>query len=272
MLKYKIGKLTALITLLFIGLGVAALINQNTPEMDPLTSEHRINSKYPDQERNFSVRLPESYEERIEHRFPVLYILDGNENLELADAAVSKLVEMKQMPEVIIVGMHAGWTRGNDYKAEIDKPQSDIGAKQFLKHIEIELLPYINNRYRTSSFRVISGHSWGALFTTFALTEKPGLFNAYLAQSPNLRREWPPYFITRIKKYFKHSPDLNTTYVMTLGDETKTVPGFNQLVEVFKDEAPEAFRWQATRQDGASHMETREPGMYEGLAYIFGPN
>jgi len=272
MLKYGIGRFATYILSLTIILGTISLqacSAQTVAETDTSTIRHVISSHYPDQDRVFDVRLPPSYYDRPEHRYPVIYILDGDQNLELTEAVVSTLVDAEKMPEVIIVGLHAGRTRGRDYRADISNPTSDVGAKRFLEHIEKELLPYVDSRYRTSSFRVLSGHSWGALFTTFALTEKPVLFDAFLAQSPNLRRKWTPYFIARIEEHFRHVPDLETTYVMTLGNERKSVPGFNQLTAVFQDKAPETFRWQATRQDGASHMETREPGMREGLTYIF---
>jgi len=273
MSKHKTSRFSVFILPLIIIFGTLSLqacSAQTVTETEIPTIRHEINSQYPDQVRVFQVRLPASYNDRPEHRYPVLYILDGDQNLELTDAVVNTLVDAEQMPEVIIVGLHAGRTRGKDYKADISDPTSDAGAKRFLEHVEKELLPYVDTHYRTSSFRLLSGHSWGALFTTFALTEKPGLFDGYLAQSPNLRRGWTPYFITRIEEMFTQNLDVETTYVMTLGNERKTENGFNQLRALFENKAPETFRWQATRQDGARHMQTREPGMREGLVYIFG--
>ncbi len=238
-------------------------------ETEPLTIRHTIKSQHPEQDRIISVQLPASYYEQPDKRYGVLYILDGNQNLELTSSVVSELADSGQMPEMIIVGLHAGKTRRQDYLPAIPNSRWGGAAGRFLAHIETELLPFIDGQYRTSSDKLLSGHSWGALFTTYAMTEKPDLFEGYLAQSPLLNKRWTPFFLPRMEKMLAQNQKLESTYFMTIGNERKLERGFGELITVFEQTAPDTLRWQATRQAEANHMQTRQPGVRDGLAYVF---
>ena len=56
----------------------------------------------------------------------------------------------------------------------------------FLDFIENELIPYVEANYPVTQFRTLIGHSYGGLFTLFALAERPALFNYYLAIDPSM--------------------------------------------------------------------------------------
>ena len=53
---------------------------------EPLRVEHSIDSKYPEQERTFTVQLPPSYYRQTGYDYPVLYLLDGESNLDYSVA------------------------------------------------------------------------------------------------------------------------------------------------------------------------------------------
>ena len=52
--------------------------------------------------------------------------------------------------------------------------------------IEKELVPHVEANYPVTQFRTLIGHSYGGLFTLFALAERPALFNYYLAIDPSM--------------------------------------------------------------------------------------
>jgi predicted alpha/beta superfamily hydrolase len=54
---------------------------------------------------------------------------------------------------------------------------TDGGAAVFLDFIEKELVPHVEGRYPVTDFRTLIGHSYGGLFTIYALSERPTLFN-----------------------------------------------------------------------------------------------
>ncbi|MEM9286455.1 MAG: alpha/beta hydrolase-fold protein [Pseudomonadota bacterium] len=230
---------------------------------------HTLQSVYPDQERMISVQLPPSYLDNPDRNYPVLYILDGQNNTEMATAIVGNLVASNSMPEIIIVGLHAGETRQRDYLPKNSEARRDGMASQFLKSIEHEVLPFIESEYRTSSYRVFSGHSFGGLFTLFAFTEKPELFDGYMAQSPGLDPEWVDYFFPRIKQTFEDHPTLDTSLFVVMGNEPWWQDTFDELLVLLSEEAPDTFQWGSDKHLEADHMETRAPGMRGGLGYIF---
>lgn len=61
------------------------------------------------------------------------------------------------------------------------------GGSNFFKFIQQELIPFIDQTYRTDSAkRVLAGHSHGGLFTLFAMFQQPDLFSSYIASSSSL--------------------------------------------------------------------------------------
>ncbi len=61
------------------------------------------------------------------------------------------------------------------------------GADRFLEFIEADLLPEIARRIAIDpNKRTLFGHSFGGLFTLFALFERPGLFANWVAASPTI--------------------------------------------------------------------------------------
>lgn len=275
------GKLVLLVAFIMGALTLTACSSETSAQTSAQTSvqaitenekgtiEHTLKSLHPKQGRVILVKLPSNYENSPDRRYPVLYLLDGDQNLDIASSVVSALVESAQIPEMIIVGLDAGKTRGKDYLPKISDPNANTGARRYLEHVEKELLPFVDSHYRTSSFRLLSGHSWGGLFSTYAMTEKPTLFDGFLAQSPMITKKRRQFYLTQATHMMTQNPDLSISYSVAIGDERKLEPRFNQLVALFEETAPATFRLQATRHTEASHMQTREPGMRQGLIHAF---
>ena len=87
------------------GLSLHACSAQTTSETSVQTIRHEIETQYRKRARTISVQLPASYHDGGNLHYPVLYILDGNQNLELTTSVVGSLVDEEKMPEVIIVGV-----------------------------------------------------------------------------------------------------------------------------------------------------------------------
>lgn len=273
--KSRVGSF--ILATLITGALTLAACSPKTSAQEPIenniaTIQHIINSQHPKQNRVILVRLPQSYEKSHDRRYPVLYVLDGNQNLDIASSVVNALIDNAQIPEMIIVGLHAGKTRGKDYLPNISDPNANVGARRYLDHVEKELLPFVDTQYRTSSFRLLSGHSWGGLFTTYAMTEKPNLFDGFLAQSPMITKKRRQFYLTQSTNMVAQNPKLSISYSIAIGNEPKLEPRFNQLITVFEEKAPTDFRLQATRHNDARHMQTRTPGMREGLIHAFAKN
>jgi tetratricopeptide (TPR) repeat protein len=87
-------------------------------------------------------------------------------------------------------------------------------ADNFLKFLETELIPMLDNRYRTAPHRGIVGWSFSGLFSAYAAVTKPDLFNMYLCISPAVW--WDNDLI--YKKIEDVSFEHPENFVFTLGD------------------------------------------------------
>lgn len=58
-------------------------------------------------------------------------------------------------------------------------------ADSLLLSLKNELIPFIKEKYNTSSRSILVGHSLGGTFVTYAMLEHPDLFQCILAISPN---------------------------------------------------------------------------------------
>lgn len=154
-----------------------------------------VRSQVLDEDRTMLVALPNGYRDS-EDRYPVLYVLDGEFFFYQAQAAVQFLSECTYIrthpiPQMIVVGI-VNIDRNRDYtpthapvQGELRYPTSG-GATKFLEFLQSELMPQIDARYRVQPYRILSGWSFGGLFTIHTYLENPELFSAYLAISPSL--------------------------------------------------------------------------------------
>ncbi|HKL09658.1 MAG TPA: alpha/beta hydrolase-fold protein [Bacteroidales bacterium] len=144
-----------------------------------------IQSEILHETRNIIVHLPDSYNES--KSYPVLYRLDGNTELLVETiATVNRIVYTDEIaPEMIIVAVENTsrardmWPVNNSYYPKPNK----AGAADFLRFIEQELIPYVDNKYPTDNYRILSGQSLSGIFVIYSFLTKPDLFNAYIASS-----------------------------------------------------------------------------------------
>ncbi|MFT2090619.1 alpha/beta hydrolase [Paraglaciecola sp. 2405UD69-4] len=145
--------------------------------------------------RVLNVYLPLSYSKGSSKKYPVLYLLDGS--IEEDFIHIAGLVQfgsfswIEMIPESIVVGI-ANVDRRRDFtfptKNEDDKKEfPTTGQSQsFIRFLETELQPFIDEKYRTAATKTLIGQSLGGLLATEILFKKPDLFDNYIITSPSL--------------------------------------------------------------------------------------
>ena len=139
--------------------------------------------------RAFDVSLPTNYASSGE-RYPVIVVLDGEFEHEIAAAIARFYASSSMLPRTIVVGV-----RNTDRMRDLTpraapgftvprEASVSGGADRFLDFLEKELVPYIDRTYRTTPMRVLVGHSLGGLFALHALATRPGLFIGYVVMEP----------------------------------------------------------------------------------------
>lgn len=130
-------------------------------------------------------------------KFPVLYLLDGDEHFPYVVTLVRRLSEgfNHVLPEMIIVGI-SNTNRMRDLTPTHIRRTRTIsdssvfrdtgGGAVFLSFLEKELFPYISERYPANTYRVLAGHSLGGLMVADAMVSRPGLCQGWISIDPSL--------------------------------------------------------------------------------------
>lgn len=271
------------LTLRTAAVGIALVAIAAAPEsaagqVTPTATTHRtavertLASAALGQERTFNVHLPASYSRRAEQQYPVLYLLDGEDNTAFSVAVADFLSDNGVIPEMIIVALPSGATRSVDYLPEFASMGSDPGgADRFLRYLADEVVPLVDDTYRTAPLRLLAGHSLGGTFVTYALATRPAAFQAYLAQSPYTAGEIGDPLIAQLESTLG-SGDVAAFYFMNLGDEPDLLANFDRVESLLQATNARGFDYAVVREPGKTHMTTRLVGMYEGLESFFGPH
>ncbi len=137
------------------------------------------------------VSFPEGYDDNEETRYPVVYVLDADSLFPILAANHIFLNYDEDVPRAIIVGIAYGSfdpainMRGFDFSAPApDATNEQGGAPMFLSFLKSELIPNVEERYRTdSSRRILFGQSRGGYMVLYSAFSDPDLFWGRIASN-----------------------------------------------------------------------------------------
>lgn len=134
--------------------------------------------------------------------WPILYILDGEDNFAIAALTARRFARAgarSGVQEGIVVGIAAGplARRVRDFTPQIPgyripagKPAAGLdtgGADAFLDFLTGEVMPAVGKRWPVDRRReTLVGHSFGGLLAMHAYLTRPGKFDSVVAVSPSL--------------------------------------------------------------------------------------
>ena len=232
-------------------------------------TRHQLRSEILGEERVYFVHAPVGHQYN-QKRYPVLIVLDAEDNFVHTSAAVDVLSRDERIPELILVGINnTNRTRDLTTPTSGAMQSESGGAAEFLRFIADELLPQIDRTYPTRPYRILIGHSLGGLFAVNALVTRPQVFNAYLAISPSL---WwnDQSLITAAETFFQSHKDLRGDLYMTIGDEGGEMLGAAwRLSAIMEEHRAPQFRWHFKRSVEESHGTIPYLSTYEGLQVLF---
>ena len=223
------------------------------------------------------VRKPVDYDKNKQQKYPVLYLLDGQWDFKLLDSVIGGLLYDKAMPDILVVGIAYSGERP-DYNAlramdytpvPSDAKGSGEGPK-FLSFLKSELIPLIEANYRADpARRILGGHSFGGLFTLYAMFTDSSLFWGYLAGSPDL--EFADHFIVKQEEEFaKTHKDLPVRIFFAAGgDESPLAPRI-AFVRTFAGRNYNGLHWDGRVIEGEGHASAKPEFYSLGLRFLFG--
>ena len=240
------------------------------------TRYERIESEIVGRPYHLFVMLPDGYEQSSEKNYPTIYVLDGGGLFPLLAAYYRYLNFGEEIPEAIIVGISYGSNnfeggnyRSTDYTAKSSERSQYGGAGKFQRFLETELIPYIEETYRSrADRRIIFGQSIGGQFVLFTALTKPSLFWGYIASNPALHRNLP--FFLKEHTEAQATSDRPRLFVADGSVNDPRFRGPSQEWADFwtnRDHKP----WELMTMDleGHSHMSTPPAAFRQGMLWLF---
>jgi predicted alpha/beta superfamily hydrolase len=227
-------------------------------------SSYKLQSKALGEERNISIRLPQSYQ-GSKKDYPVLYLTDGENHFGHGVSAVSVLEEYAMMPETIIVAIpNLDNTRLRDLVYE---------SNNFINFIENELKPFINSNFRTTGTDILFGHSSAGGFTLNMLRNQTELFDGYISASPSISMKKER--VQQYKDFLKsqHGKADISLYIAMGGKADEGVAinpdNIEYLLNLLKNNAPDNISWTYDHHPEQNHMTSPYLALFRGLSWVF---
>ncbi|HUU04723.1 MAG TPA: alpha/beta hydrolase-fold protein [Patescibacteria group bacterium] len=244
--------MAVLILVLLTLLSARAVCSQDEGNLLAVANYLKIPSRIMNEERTIVVSLPYLYD-RLGKRYPVLYVLDGEDITLSSFIGMARFFSPQRIPEMIIVGV-LNTNRNRDLFATRVEGLPDTkedGAIRFLSFLSKELIPYVDTHYRTTSHRTIYGQSAGGQFAIFSLLTDPEVFDAYLASSPVIGYS-DQVLLNKAEAFFKPGKVLNKSLYVYYGttDYHSVTERIPLLESIIRKNPPQGFTWKIKAVDG----------------------
>ena len=223
------------------------------------------------EDRQLKILLPRGYNNEDAKKYPLIIVLDGDYLFEAVAGNVDYYSYWEDMPEAIVVGIKQVDYRFDDcmYSEQNSLP-IEKGA-DFFEFIGMELIPFLNDNYKTENFRVAVGHGETASFINYYLLKDQPLFQAYISLSPDLAPDLTTYLTERFQK-------LESKIFYYLATSTNDVPQIKSATdELNKGIASidnKNLLYNFNTFDGPSHYALPAhaiPNALESIFFVFQP-
>jgi uncharacterized protein len=221
----------------FIYYSISAIAQ--TAENIVVGKKETIYSQVLNEDRKLWVYTPDitSQNANTDYRYPVLYLLDGEAHFLSTVGILHQLSQANSngvLPEMIIVGIE-NTNRLRDLTPVISSSNDLDKANPFVHFLSTELIPYIDNNYKTSPYKLFVGHSLGGLTAINIMTNFPQLFNAYIAIEPSMWYSNEKF----LNHSISHLPNQNLDGTRLFIGTANTMPNGMTLSKLKIDNSPE---------------------------------
>ncbi len=230
------------------------------------TIYEKFNSDKLGEVRRLKIQLPRNYESNVHKKYPIVLVLDADYLFEPVAGNVDYFSFWEDMPEAIVIGVMQGDQRYDDCEYDDNTFMPSENGAKFFEFIGLELMPYIDKKFRTAKFIIGVGHDFTANFLNYYLFKDPPLLNGYINLSPDFAPLMEERIIARI-------PSIKQRlfyYVATGSDDIKglqkSAEEFNASLSAIKSDS---FAYYFDNFAGATHYSLAGRGIPNALEKIF---
>jgi len=150
-------------------------------------------------------------------------------------------------------------------------PQKDStkGAGLFLKILETEIIPRVENNYASNHDRTITGTSLGGLFTTYAMLERPKLFDKVVSLAPAYRLLKKKMRKTLLEGFSEQAKNQKLRFYLACGEFDGCTKTSKRLSQDLSALGLSKFKHRLHLIEGIGHAATTPVGNTHGLIMLF---
>lgn len=243
------------------------------------TRHHVVESEVLDRRFDVIVGLPENYAADTRTYYPTIYVLDGGELYPMLRGYYRYLRWGQEVPDSIIVAVSYGtsdWEAGNersrDFTAPSDEREIWGGAQDFQAFLSTELIPYMENNYRSrNDRRVIFGQSIGGQFVLYTAQTIPTLFWGHIASNPALHRNLP--FFLRSHAAVPRADNRSRLFVASgSNDDPRFREPALEWMNHWTNSKQQPWHLRAVTLDGHTHFSAPPASFRQGMQWLFSPS
>jgi predicted alpha/beta superfamily hydrolase len=218
------------------------------------------------EKRYLDIILPENFSQKSGEKYEVVYILDGEWNINHVPYTHRFLSQEGFIPPAIFVGLPNTYLKGVNQRDRDFLPAN--GASKFLEFLKKEVIPTIEKKYPVNAERTLFGHSYGGLFVGYTYLTEPQLFHAYLSSDPAFL--WNNGFMHKYaKERLGKISGVHASFWINGIQSTYTYMGIDVMDSIFKALASKDLRYQCNLYPNETHNSVRFKGVYDGLKFFY---
>lgn len=231
---------------------IGTCLSQENSSQISVGINHTIKSSILNEERRIQIYTPDSYS-KTKQKYPVLYILDGQQYF-LSGVSIQKaLLEPRAIPEMIVLGItNNELSRYNWFGDEKEK---------FSNFLINEIIPFINSNYRTNGENVIFGWETAAYYASELLLKHPRVFNgAILSNGGYASKELVKDFNTTKSTYL---------YIANSKKDIYNIAETEKFHDNLKKHCPKSLIWKYDLFNDETHESLAHLALYKGLKFYY---
>ncbi len=258
---------------------------------NPFTTgfEKIISSKILGEQRKVWIHIPnsnEGNENTGKAHYPVIYLLDGDENFNSIVSMTEFMSDAGICPPMIVVGiLHPDRMKDLTFGTDREMPGITGNGDKFMLYLEKELMPFIESNYPTVPYKIFIGHSVGGLTVVNTLIHHPYLFDAYISLDGAL---WwnDQKIVTDAKTILANTNYKRKTLFMALAnrlergmdtlkvqkdtaENTELIRSNLELIRDISKNKTNQLRFRHAFYENDDHGSVRLIGSYDALRFIF---
>jgi hypothetical protein len=216
--------------------------------------------------RQLKIQVPRNYDPENKREYPLILVLDGDYLFEPVAGNVDYQSYWEDIPDCIVVGISQANTRNEDFFYDNETFFPAHEGADFFEFITMELMPYLEDSYSISDFKIVMGHDLSANFLNYYLFKSPPLFRAFVLMSPDLAPEMEGRLTQRL-----NSIEEEVFYYLSTGDDDvarlkETIEALNKKLKVIDNSR---FHYKYDVFDDANHYALVGRSIPKALNQIF---